>query len=359
MNANSSLLPARRNFLKKSLQTAGLLLGAAPQRFSIANQPSDKLLNAYYFRAHMYTMVPRQVREDMEWMADLGTDVVSVAVLEQDLFAAVENIEIICQEAERVGMQVFAVPSRWGGMFAGAPKVPSLFSVKNPQTWVLQEDGTPKISSVTGVISSVHYPETYEFFCESLAKALELWPIRGIMWDEPKSYGYDYSPKAVEKLGQDAPLEAHWQATADFHGRLNQFIKENYPDITTCLFEQAHKSRLIQTVAQIPYLDYLGCDGRPWYRTDGGKDESNGKNLLGAEAGEQFLKVARQNDRKTLWLIENHNLATKDIALMDQRLPEVLSHDVDQLIYYYYPRSVAEPDRAMQVIARHVKNFKG
>ncbi|MGB3852436.1 MAG: hypothetical protein WA958_21155 [Tunicatimonas sp.] len=51
-------------------------------------------------------------------------------------------------------------------------------------------------------------------------------------------------------------------------------------------------------------------------------------------------------------------MATKDITLMDRRLPEVLSHDVDQLIYYYYPRSVAEPNRAMQVIARHVKTFK-
>ncbi|MGB3852437.1 MAG: hypothetical protein WA958_21150 [Tunicatimonas sp.] len=263
MNADSTLLPARRTFLKKSLQTTGLLLGTAPQRFPLAKQPTDKLLNAYYFRAHMYTMVPRQVREDMQWMADLGTDVVSVAVLEQDLFAAVENIEIICQEAERVGMQVFAVPSHRGGMFAGAPKVPSLFSVKNPQTWVLQKDCTPKISKVSGVTSSVHYPETYDFFCESLAKVLDTWPIRGIMWDEPKSYDYDYSPRAIEKLGKDAPLEAHRKATADFHGWLNQFIKENYPDTTTCLFEQAHKGELIPTVAQIPYLDYLGCDGRP------------------------------------------------------------------------------------------------
>ena len=208
-------------------------------------------------------------------------------MLEQDLFAAVENVETICQEAERVGMRVFAVPSRWGGMFAGAPKVPSLFSIKNPQTWVLQKDGTPVISKVSGVTSSVHYSETYEFFCESLTKVLDQWPTEGIMWDEPKSYGYDHSPKAIENLGPDAPLEAHLRATADFHGRLNQFVKENYPDVTTCLFEQAHKARSnLDVIARIPFLDYLGCDGRPWYRTDGGKDESNGKNLLGAEAGE-------------------------------------------------------------------------
>ena len=55
------------------------------------------LLNAYYLRHHMYTLVPRHVREDMAWLADQGTDAVSIAVLEQDLFASRYNIEIICQ----------------------------------------------------------------------------------------------------------------------------------------------------------------------------------------------------------------------------------------------------------------------
>ena len=36
----------------------------------------------------MYTCVPRQIREDMEWMAAIGTNFVCVGVLEQDLFAA-------------------------------------------------------------------------------------------------------------------------------------------------------------------------------------------------------------------------------------------------------------------------------
>jgi hypothetical protein len=63
-------------------------------------------LNAYYFRAHMYTLVPRHVREDMEWMADIGTDAVTIGVLEQDLTAAVENIQIVHREAERAGLPV-------------------------------------------------------------------------------------------------------------------------------------------------------------------------------------------------------------------------------------------------------------
>lgn len=52
------------------------------------------MLNAYYFRHHMYSLVPRHVREDMEWMADVGTNAVSLAILEQDLFASQYNISI-------------------------------------------------------------------------------------------------------------------------------------------------------------------------------------------------------------------------------------------------------------------------
>ncbi len=31
----------------------------------------------------MYTFVPRQVREDMQWMADTGADAIMIGVLEQ------------------------------------------------------------------------------------------------------------------------------------------------------------------------------------------------------------------------------------------------------------------------------------
>lgn len=353
----------RRNFIHKSTAAGvalfpGILNMKAPYSLlkGKANQP--EILNAYYFRAHMYTMVPRQVREDMQWMADLGTDVVSIGVIEQDLFAAVENIAIVCEEAEKVGMQVYAVPSRWGGLFAGAPKVPSLFSVKNPQTWMLNKNGKPQISNVSGVKSSVHYPETYAFFIESLDEMFRLWPIKGVIWDEPKSYGFDYSPMAIEKLGANASEEAHIQATVDFHSRLNQHIKKNHPKVTTNLFAYANlKQNEIDLAAKTQYLDYFGCDGRPWKSSDGGKQEGSGKVLLGNDGGERFLTAAQINNKKALWLIENHNLATADIPLMDKRLPEVLDHQVDHLIYYYYPRNVAEPDKAMNIIKKHLKSL--
>src|SRR5262249_44525488 len=109
----------RRQFLENSLAIA--ISGQADRQ--PARGRSRMKVAAYYLAAHIYTSVPRHIREDMAWMADKGTNYVCVSVLEQDLFAAYENQELIVEEAGRVGMQVLAVPSRWGGLTAGAPKV--------------------------------------------------------------------------------------------------------------------------------------------------------------------------------------------------------------------------------------------
>lgn len=350
----------RRDFIKNiAIASAGITL--MPKLYAAAiekrNTNNTKILNAYYFRAHMYTIVPSQVRDDLKWMADIGTNAVTLAILEQDLSAAVENVDIICNEAERLGIKVFAVPSRWGGMFAGAPKVPSLFSVKNPQTWVLKKDGKPLTNGISGVISSIHYPETSEFFKSSLDTMFKLWNIKGIIWDEPKSFLLDYSAKAVEKLGEDASLEANVKATVDFYSDINKHIKTSHPDIITSMFAYSNLSDMIvQEAAKTKYLDYYGCDGRPWRNEDGGQQEGDGKVLLGA--GERFLTAAHQNSKKSLWLIENHNMLSADISLMEKRLPEVISKNIDQLIYYYYPRNMENPVSAMKILAKQLKKFK-
>lgn len=349
----------RRDFIKNTiLASAGisLLSGFKGKEATPINVASKKILNAYYLRAHMYTLVPRHIREDLKWMADIGTNTVSLAVLEQDLFAAVENIDIICNEAEKLNMKVFAVPSRWGGMVAGAPKVPSLFSVKNPQTWILKKDGSPLYNDISGVISSVHYPETAAFFKTSVDKMIKLWNIKGIIWDEPKSFLPDYSSKAIENLGKDASWKSYIKAVIDFFADINKHIKNTHPEITTCMFAYADSSDIIVNEgAQAGYLDFYGCDGRPWRNEDGGHQESAGKVLLGT--GERFLKAAHDNNKKSLWLIENHNMRDTDTTLMDKRLPELMQKEIDHLIYYYYPRNIQNPDTNMNCIAKHLKGF--
>jgi hypothetical protein len=355
----------RREFLKTSIATTALastvvdsLALPSAQTKQPLGKSNDRILNAYYFRAHMYTLVPKHVREDLQWMADIGTDVVTVAVLEQDLTAAVENVSIIQQEAAKLGMKLFVVPSRWGGLLAGAPKVPSHFSVVNPQTWVKKKDGSFYTDPNVGVHSSVHYPETVDFFKRSLDKVFSFWDVAGIIWDEPKIYDKkDYSEFAQKKIIDIENQALHNQAFSNFFSIINKHIKSRYPDKHTSLFIYANQQQeVIESAAGIEQLDYFGCDGRPWSANEKGELEQPGKVLIGP--GERFIEAANKNAKKSLFLIENHNMKAENNTWMDKRLPDIVAMKPDQLIYYYYPRNVDKPEENMAIIRKHLKHYR-
>jgi len=316
-------------------------------------------LNAYYFRQHMYTLVPRHVREDMEWMVSVGTDAVSIGVLEQDLFAAEANMDIICREAERVGMEVYAVPSRWGGLVAGAPKVPSLFGSTRPETWMLEEDGSPHTSF--GPCCSVHHPATYDFFCETLERLLLRWPITGVIWDEPKALTKaDHSPMARKAKPHDAPLEWHTDSFTGFFDRVNLHARSVRPDVRLAMFIYGHlDGHPLESCARIPSLDDFGLDGRPWSLAQDAppdpRDEAH-KSLI--DQAPRFIEAARRHGKRPMMLIEHHNMVEECFDLMDRRLSDVLSLDADHILYYYYGRNVPNPDRQMEIIARHLRTKK-
>jgi hypothetical protein len=317
------------------------------------------LVTAYYFRAHTYTLVPRHVREDMAWMADHGTDAISIGILEQDLFAAVENIQTICAEAQRAGLQVYATPSRWGSLVAGCPKVPSIFCARHPEAAVCDADGMPRIAWL-GTVASVHHPATFDFFCESLRDTLRLFPISGIIWDEIKNLDLkDYSPAARQALaGRDLDdVNVHIGAAADFFDRVGAEAQRLQPDIRLCAFLYGHLyGYAVERCARIEHLHDFGCDGRPFRAEDEGRNDSGhtAATKLLLEQGPYFIEQAHRNGKRGLLLIENHAMADEDVPIMDRRLPEVFALGAEHMLYYYYPRSLEDPDRNMAVVGKHL-----
>ncbi len=112
-------------------------------------------------------------------------------------------------------------------------------------------------------------------------------------------------------------------------------------------------ARPLLRCARLTTLDYFGCDGRPWRPEDGGPPKGRGKELVG-RAG-RFLAAARKNGKGGLILVENITLPTEYLQVMDRHLPEVLSYEAEHLIYYYYGKNVEDPDRAMSIVAEHLK----
>jgi len=363
----------RREFIRNSvgsviaLSSGNLLAAAQTDRKGAGVGGSGTKIAAYYIGANVYTCVPRHVREDMEWMADQGTRYVCISILEQDLFASYENQALIVTEAERAGMQALAVPSRWGGLTAGAPKVPSLFTVLNPQTWIVNEHGSTRLmTKATGAISSVHSPETFQFFCDSLSEMYRQHPkLAGFVIDEPKCFIVDRSKRAIAALGEGAPLTAHYAAARDFYSKVCGFAKKKWPDKLTIMFQQAHLGTdELAAGAAVQHLDYYGADGRPWTLEDDSKmtslgveESGRGKVLLSGK-GEAFIKSARAVEgRKSFFLAENHNLKASMIEPLERNYASVLELRPHLFTYYYYPRNVETADRVMDIIARNLKAF--
>jgi hypothetical protein len=173
-----------------------------------------------------------------------------------------------------------------------------------------------------------------------------------------ETYGKkDYSEKARASIRDLEDENEHNAAFSAFFSRINKHIKEKHPGKLTNLFAYANMPQnIIDSLGTIENLDYLGCDGRPWSADDMGEVEQVGKVLLGP--GQNYIKTARNNGKKGLLLVENHNMSAENNALMDRRLPEVMELQPEHLIYYYYPRNLDKPDENMAIIAKHLKNFR-
>jgi hypothetical protein len=233
--------------------------------------------------------------------------------------------------------------------------VPSLFSIRHPETWKVNADGSYQESGVSGRISSIFHPATFAFMVETAQAVFRTWDVKGLIWDEPKSLGPDFHELAREKLGSDPSPEDFIDSNADFYSRVNQAIKSEFPDKEIAMFLHASKrDYIVNRFAEIEGLDTYGCDGRPWYPSDLGQTEGHGKVLLGG-VGQRYLDAAKKNGKRSLWLVENHNLPDEEIPLLEKRLPEVVGTEVDHLIYYYFPRNLASPERVMDVFRRTLR----
>jgi len=222
------------------------------------------------------------------------------------------------------------------------------------------------VPSNSGVISTVHHPATYEFFCNTVDELFKTFPgVAGIIWDEPKGFIPDYSTAALEELGPDAPETTNWQAAADLYERVTLHLKQNRPGKRATMFMMGTDVPGIAEIAcKIQGLDYFGMDGRPWSNkedvrwTGNNENSESGRGKVLIDKGPRYIELARKAGKKSILLVENHALRSDMIPVMDACLPRVLALNPDQLIYYYYPRSVEDPDRSMAVIARHMSRWR-
>jgi len=309
-------------------------------------------LTAYYFMGQDLCTVRRHIRDDVNWMADAGTDSVAIGIHEFQLdYGNQQQLDILFDEVVRAGLTVHAIPSRWAGVVAGWPPAAGMFAATHPDSWMKNADGS-LVSSVVcgGPICSIYDPATSDFFLDAIDRMLNLYPVQGIIWDEIKVLeSEDHSAHAKRELGEPAKGGTQLKHTVDFFSRASRFARDKKPELTISCFVFAHLPDAILTAcAAIDELDFFGIDGKCFP-----SDVPEAKTLFGNF--ERVVTACRTHDVGTLALIETQNLEARQLEATVEYLPQFLKKPVDHLLYYYHGacRDDDEPCmRAMQPLLR-------
>lgn len=310
---------------------------------------------AYYIHQSPYTKPPEQTRQDMQWMRDCGFDAVAVTVSELDIIKFPVDLDRVVAMIREYGMKPYIVPSRWGGLVAGAVGVKSYFSAAHDEALMRRRDGTAVEDPLWGKMASVHSPATIEFYHQTLDTCMRRWNFDGIIWDEPKAFDLqDFCVEAVAKRGMDDSLLWDRKMFANFFDEIGGYVKKNYPGTRLSMFIYAHLPQEIMDVCtSIKNLDDFGIDGNPFLQQR--STEKTKKTLLGN--AEKIAAVCKERNKNSLILIENFDLVKEEMEEMDRNLPEILASGVDVVMAYYYGRNNEDPDRVMEITRKHLQKI--
>lgn len=321
---------------------------------------SDKLLGAYYFGAGYFTLVPDNIRRDLDEMKELGTDFVCIGITENDINYNDANIKFIVEESHKRGMGVYAVPSRMAGITAGQPVEPPLFGYHHPHTVTIKKDGTPVVRSAHGILSSFYHPEVKDYFINLTSKMVTEFNLDGIIWDEPKSTfieWQDFSELAL-KNNPDSSYVKYMEDFAGFFSDINAELKKVKPELQIVFFDEACRNdTVVEVCATIEHLDYYGTDGHPYPQEKSEHTGNRSRKVLPCW-GERYLETGRKNGVKTMMLIENHRLTGDQLDYTEETLPDIINYDLDMLIYYYYGFYKDDTERNMDIIRKNIRKFK-
>ncbi len=345
----------RRDFIRNT--ALGAL--AVPQ-LAISPSPPTKdgrLLNCFYLQAHTSMMVPSHVRYDLDRMADMGVNALTLGILEQDLQKAVGNIGFIRNEAAKRNMKVLMIPSRWAGIFAGGTSTASLFLVQYPDMWRRKSDGSISISDSSGILASIHHTGVADFILEKVSEAIKTWNLDGVLWDEPRIWDEDYSEVAKKILGINADdKNAQYQAGKLFMSRLCTSIHARHPQVLNLFYSMADTPPdLLEVQMKIGPLDYFGCSGLPWPST--AKDNDKIKRYL-PDVAPAFSTKVKALGMKDMLVIKNPYIThEEDYSLLEEYLPKLAALKPDFLGFYYFPRNAENPERQMAIFEKALKDF--
>lgn len=309
-------------------------------------------INFYYLAHGFFVFNPKQVRDDYREMKGLGADSVTYAILEQDTEFCPITIEKHFSMAHQEGLKVYVIFSRLGGLFAGAPRVASLFSASNPDTLMCDKNGRPYGGGI-GVFSCVNNPLFNDFFEKTTTNLLLNYDIDGIILDEPKMHDVPCFCSACRALMKNEdPVMFRKKSLVSFLDRAAVNMKKIKPSIEISLFNDTiYPLDFHNMTAAIPGIDFHGTDGSlagQWVQKT--KIEQIKTPL--AEQLKEAKNIAEKHGKKLMAVCENFQTPSSEINKWEESFSKVLEYKPELIVFFYYAPNTDNPEALQEMIRR-------
>ncbi len=307
---------------------------------------NERLVTAYFLCHGHWTVIPHQLEESFRDMVECGFNAVAFSFSESEMSYSRRAFELQIKLAHKYGLKCFVIPSRFGGRFAGAPLMPSMWLSQHEQCRVPGYPGWP--------LACVESKEFVDWVTATMTTLIGDYELDGIIWDEPK--GMDIisrHPDTIARFGPEPTAEQMQDSFVEFLGSLTSHCKSIRPNLTITLFSQkTDQPYFTQKASKIPGIDYVGYDGNLARQSTFHEEPSWVKYRL-ESVWERTITEAKEAGKRTFALVENMLMPAVAIPEYETNLRAYLAnHRPDHLGLYYYAHNNEDPETVHAITKR-------
>ncbi len=305
------------------------------------------MITAYCLSYGNWTVIPKQWEESFSDMLECGFDAVALSFSESELVYARRAFEMQVNLAQKIGLEVYVVPSRFGGRFAGAPMMPSPWLTKNPDC---QLPGVPRLACV----ESQKFREWAQSFIERIVIDYD---IDGLIWDEAKLPHYiSKHPDTIKRFGPEPTPEQMQDSFIEFVDELLKAAKSIRPDLVMTMFNMPGTPEYFTSnVIKLPDIDYAGYDGTFSHQSYFHEQAEILKPCLN-DIWNRTEFECKAAGKKSFALVENMLMPEGVTEDYEERLDKYLSTTrPDHISFYYYGHNNECPEEVHQATVRQMK----
>ncbi|MEK6797285.1 MAG: hypothetical protein AABZ39_21090 [Spirochaetota bacterium] len=294
-------------------------------------------VNCYYYAPHNHTILREYLAKDLKRMKSLGTDIVSFCLIEWQMTNwHMPRIKRFIGMAHDAGLAVHVVPNRWAGLVAGWFDAFGEFTLKNMDTIIRREDGTPRIEGE--MASCTQHPKVRDHMMRSIESMMKTFDIDGIIWDEPHSKAC-FCEHCRKAAPEGIPTDT-WQhaMTASFLDDMTVHFKSFNSKTAASCFVMPESEGLLRAMTATTNIDYIGSDGH--VRSPDHQMHRMKRTIF--EAYEEFQPIIDRAEKKSFYLLEAQRHRDEDLENYLANVDRAFALPMDHLMYYYCAHEMLE-----------------